>query len=148
MRRVQTREHLGDERALRVGVGGAVAGVERREVALELGVRAGERGVGPQGVAEGEVVAPEGRAVDDGVEVDRGSVCRGGSREVAALGDLALVLGLVAVAERGEPGDLRFDRREVGRAEQEVEDRLRGEVGDGRAADVLEVCLLYTSRCV
>src|SRR5215218_8118400 len=127
--------HRVDERHLAGAVGVAVEAEAVGQAALELAVLLGRLGVAPQVVAEQHVLLPEVAAHGDHVDVVG---LRRAAAEVAPLGELALQLRHVLVAEVDEAGDGLARPLDVGHPHHDVDHRLGREAGHRRPADVLD----------
>src|SRR6266540_5662238 len=127
--------HRVDERHLAGPVGVAVEAEAAGQAALQLAVLLGRLRVGPQVVAEQHVLLPEVARHGDHVDV---MGLRHAAAEVAPLGELALQLRDVLVAEVDEAGDGLAGPLDVGHADHDVDHRLGREAGHRRTADVLD----------
>ena len=110
-------------------------GTKPGQAALQLAVLLGRLRVGPQVVAEQQVLLPEVAGQGDHVDVVG---VRHAEAEIAALGELALQLRDVLVAEVDEAGDGLAGPLDIGHADHDVDHRLRRQAGHCRAADVLD----------
>src|SRR5919108_4384407 len=128
-------DHGVDERHLAGAVGVAVEAEAVGQAALQLAVLLGRLRVGPQVVAEQQVLLPE--VAGDGDHVDVVGLRRAAA-EVAPLGELALQLGDVLVAEVDEAGDGLAGALDVGHPDHDVDHRLGRQAGHRRPADVFD----------
>ncbi len=106
------------------------------KAALEGGVFGGGGGVGAEVVAEGEQIGVVSRGEFEHVEVVGSAAIGATDDEVVAAGDAALAAEFPAEAlERGDGGAGLVP---VVDADEDVDDGLGGETGDGGAADVVD----------
>jgi len=124
-----------DERCLADQVRPAVGRETLREVLLQRGVSVPPGGIGPQGVAECQVVPPLGGPGLLDVEIVRPAAFGSPGEDVAAfVSKIAAVL--VAAALQTPPRV--SERCWVAESGSDVQHRLSGESGHRRAADVLD----------
>ena len=109
----------------------------REDPLLGLQVQVGDPRHLAQDVAEGERLLPEGRIQRHRVHVEVAGVTVGLHQEAALRGG-QLDLGDVAVAVGDQVWDVALQNRQVGHAQQDVDDRPAADALDGGGADVLQ----------
>jgi hypothetical protein len=123
---------------LAVGVGIAIEAKTRCQTPLQFGVMGAQPRILAQRVAELQVALPV-----KPVELDDMHMVRAHSAhdplEEPAIGQDALVFRDVFIAVDAEPVVVQFEVGQGADADEDVDDRLRGEAGHRCAADVLDV---------